>query len=127
MNFSDEIVALDANFYVFYYKIESNWTQDGEIDFKSVRSLWDLIKNVQESLISKDVNLPQIDEAVLITDGMNAIVSQVVKDSDAIEDEFVFNGTEEQYSEIGRKIQYSLLELEPHIVSARVELSEMSQ
>ncbi|MEP7285710.1 MAG: hypothetical protein ABI947_08080 [Chloroflexota bacterium] len=83
--------------------------------------------NVKDNLDDKGVTLGQIEEVALIVEGMNATISQVITSGDETDEGIVFNGTREQYEAIGSSILSSLYEMEPHIVSARVELSEMNK
>ncbi|MEP7285707.1 MAG: hypothetical protein ABI947_08065 [Chloroflexota bacterium] len=43
MDFAPEITALDENFSEFYYAYQIDWLERGEINFRSVKALWDLI------------------------------------------------------------------------------------
>jgi len=125
--FQTEIEALDENFSQFAYDYQYDWLQRGQINFRAIQSLWDVLNNVWDNLDELGINLNDLDSALQLIEVMNGLASDVQKRGEPTEEGIIFAGTREEYDTFGSDILARLYELEPHVNAARQELIRLAQ
>src|ERR1700681_3046804 len=99
--FYREIVALDENFWQYYYAYQRDWLERGQINFQAVQSLWDILNNVYDNLDDLNIKLEELTPALEVVEAMNTMANDVQKAGEATEAAIIFSGTRQQYEAIG--------------------------